>query len=285
MILCRFLPLLIMIFSILHYNTAFASERIIYGLVKKLGSVDDRERLSAVEKLASFREKALPFLDKSLEKSNSRLETTGALLCLKKMKGAGKPETLRVLSFLNNKDAEIRFAAVDALVWIDPEPKITVEPLSGCLMDEDMRVRYVAATALGRMGALAESSAPFLLQSLDSGNAQAAWALSRIGLRGDPVYDGLVSALKNENYLVRAQSIKALGVLFPGKSVEIIKASLADSSEYVAKIAENTLLRINPELSVEIEKVKDTARKAESSDRSDAERAIFMVNPLPVLKK
>ncbi|MHC4872272.1 MAG: HEAT repeat domain-containing protein [Planctomycetota bacterium] len=266
-------------------SSSLTAEEHISKKLQRLASGDYKKRNAAAGEVAGMGRDVLPYLLPALKPSKDKNLRIGTLLALKKLGADAASAAPEILQLFKERDPDIRFAAVDALVWIQAAPTITLHPLISLLKDEDMRVSYVAATALGRLGEKAVDAVPFLLQSLEAGNAQAAYAVGQIGYKEGNVYEALTGALKAENYLVRAQSIKAVGRLFKVKAIEHIKGRLADNSSYVSKTAEMTLLSIKPELKDDIKEIKEKLKSSSSVDSSDGERSLFIINPLPELKK
>jgi HEAT repeat protein len=146
---------------------------------------------------------------------------------------------------LTDKSAEIRGAAIAALVAIEPEGENLTEVLATMLADEDPAVRHPAIEGLGRRGEGAVSVAPQLFQLLEDSDdrAQALEALRLIRSRDVDLY---VGALENSDPRVRLFACEALGRLGKDaeKAIPQLERAKKDRYDFVRKRAEDAIRRI-----------------------------------------
>lgn len=121
-----------------------------------------------------------------------------------------------------------------------------VPRLTECVRHADPGTRYLAASALSKMGDEAESAVPTLLESLRDNDiflrAAITGALIQIGA---PAVPGLIRALFDDNRAVRRAAAKALGKIGDERAVAPLSVSLKDGDEGVRKFSEEALRRIN----------------------------------------
>ena len=147
---------------------------------------------------------------------------------------------VKALGYQN--DWEIREEAARALGYIaDPR---TLKPLIAALKDENWRVRFTTAWALGsisnrsRISSIIENAVathrdnnPDACVDIDEEARKAA----------DSAVEPLIAALADEEAHVRCAAAKALGYIGDPRAVEPLTAVLKDSDEKVRKNAAETL--------------------------------------------
>ncbi len=100
-------------------------------------------------------------------------------------------------------DGGIRVRSATALGRIGPKAKLAVGALILALSDADPVVRDAAAEALGSIGADAETTIPALAKI---------HAVDSLLKFGEPSYPVLTSMLKDPNWIVRRDAVRALGM-------------------------------------------------------------------------
>lgn len=142
------------------------------------------------------------------------------------------------------EDAQAR---ADAIVFLGENRHAPAVPqLTELVRQSDPGTRYLAAKALGQIGAEAEAALPTLLTALRANDiflrASITGALISIG---HPSVPGLTKALFDPNHAVKRAACKALGKIGSERSAPALIHSLNDSSASVRKLAREALLRIN----------------------------------------
>ncbi len=277
-----FLPLLILVIFFCNLAVSKESKPISNRrLFINLSAKNYKERNIAIEGIAQLGKDSIPQLLRLLEKSNDKNNKLSILSVLKKLKKKAHVAIPEVLIFFADKDPELRFSAIDTIISMAPD-KRCVHPLLAALLDNDVRVNYIAATALGMIKSDMQEAVTPLLNSLKNGNAQAAWAISRIGLKSEKIYSSLSLALNDDNYRVREEAVKALGILFGEKSVEALKCKLIDNNVSVRSTAQRTILRINKKYKKAIIKLNNQTGK---NNNPSNDSNLFIKTPMPFLKK
>ncbi|MEW6496650.1 MAG: HEAT repeat domain-containing protein [Cyanobacteriota bacterium] len=154
----------------------------------------------------------------------------------------------RVQKALEDEDSRVRWKAALALGRIGS--KRTVQKLIKALNDEDSRVRWQAAVALGRINSTRAIKALIgALNDEDGGvRIRAAEALGRIdSTRAVKV---LVPALNHENSLVRMNVAEVLGRIGRLEAMEALVAALKDKDSFVRSDVAEALGRIGSKRAV-----------------------------------
>jgi HEAT repeat protein len=165
---------------------------------------------------------------------------------------------------LRNRDLEVRIAATNALLKIDPEAaakagvlpfETMVTALTAALKSGRAEERYVAAVSLGQPGQTDERIISALIVTLSDNDervrGQAAVSLGLLGQRDDRVITALIAAVSDAAPLVRCHAAEALGNL--GRADDTVITALAKalgdrSSGYsVNYYATDALVRLGPE--------------------------------------
>jgi HEAT repeat protein len=164
---------------------------------------------------------------------------------------AAAPAAPVVVKALNDPDRFVRWAAARALGKMGAvEAESAVPALTGLLADSDVDLRVAAATALAVYGPSARAAVPALLGALlsdDSGlRVTAMRALERIGFDGPPALPLIRDALEDRNAVVRQNAARLLGKLGPSArdALGSLRLHLKDSSPEVRAAAQEALLSI-----------------------------------------
>ena len=131
--------------------------------------------------------------------------------------------------------------------------EVDLSQLTAGLSARTPEERYAAADGLADLGSRAQSAAPQLLEALESRDPQLRWRAARaLGLVGNPqAAAGLRKHAADENALVRAQSIYALGRLRveDEPSLAAVVARLTDPEAMVRRASISALLTIKADRS------------------------------------
>jgi len=203
-----------------------------WGVVEALGEIGD--------------DRAVEPLIKALKDEDVRMVVLWALGNIGDER-AVKP-LIEVLKGDGTPNYSVIWRATDALVTIG-EP--AVEPLILALKDEDVVVRDVAASALGKIGD-GRAVEP-LINALNDVDREvrtgAVYALGRIG--DDGAVEPLVHSLRDASPIVRRDAAWALGEIGDGRAVEPIIQALNDEDKYVRWGAAEALGEIGDKSAIE----------------------------------
>lgn len=143
----------------------------------------------------------------------------------------------RIITYLEDKDAQTRFEAIECLEKIGPSQD-AVKGIAKRLKDEEARVRSRAAIALANFG---KSAAP--------------------------ATKALIAALKDSETDVRKNAVKALGNMAPesNEAITALITALSDSEPQIRREAANALAKFGPSAS----KARSALEKAAYSDNFD----------------
>ena len=140
-------------------------------------------------------------------------------------------------------DPDLRARAIQALGEAAYAP--AVPHLAKLVRESDPGTRYLAASALGRIGDEAESAVPDLLLALRADDiflrAAVTGALIKIGY---PAVPGLIRALFDQKAAVRRASAKALGKIGNRRAVNALKVAINDADAGVRQFAQEALNRL-----------------------------------------
>lgn len=111
--------------------------------------------------------------------------------------------------------------------------------------DADPGTRYLAATALGRIGDEAESAVSVLLVALRDDDMFLRMAITGALINiGQPSVPGLVKALFDQKRAVRRASAMALGKIGSKRAIPPLQVALNDSDPGVRKLSAQALERL-----------------------------------------
>jgi HEAT repeat protein len=163
---------------------------------------------------------------------------------------AAKAAAPELLAAMKDSAAQVRIHAAWALGEIDAGAP-AIPALIEALDDEDSEVRRYAANALLKHGRLAEPAVAKLierLQSDDPGAYMAAAALGEIGSPAKAAIPHLITALKKETGLLRAEYAQALGKFGPDArdAIPVLLPLTKDGDPDVSRIALAALKNIDP---------------------------------------
>jgi HEAT repeat protein len=204
----KVLGTILAVFFWLFLSSAAAAENL-EGAIADLGSEDPDKRRTASELLIAAGSEAVPPLNQALQRGNSSARQDAALI----LGAIGDTRAVKPLvAVLEDRDADLRWAAVWALVRIGP-PSVS------------------------------DLVSSFETQSSEA-NAGAEIALAKIG---KPAVPQLISALNNKNPRVRRHSARLLGRIGDPSSAPALKKSLQDQNEDVRNEASIALTKITEE--------------------------------------
>lgn len=179
---------------------------------------------------------------------NIRLRT---LDILEALGPAAAPAGPALVKALNDPQRFVRWAAARALGKVGAvEPKTAIPALIQMLSDDDVDLRAAAAATLAVYGPAARTAAPALLGALASEDTAlrvaALRALEQIGLESSAALPVIRDALEARDATVRQGAARLLGKLGPSArdALGSIRDHLRDSSPEVRAAAQEALLRI-----------------------------------------
>jgi HEAT repeat protein len=142
---------------------------------------------------------------------------------------------------------------IAVLSRLKPATNGAIPILTKLLRDEDPRVSFNAAVALGLMGPAAEDTIPILTKMLRDENPRlrfnAAMALGSMGLAAQDAIPALTELLRDKTSTVRGAAADALGSMGPAAkdAIPILSELLDDKDEVVREEATYALAKIKPE--------------------------------------
>ena len=183
------------------------------GLIQKLQSGSDAEKLTAAVALADFGPDAAPattVLAAALQAKSEDLRLNAAIALGK----IGTPAVGPVAKLLASDKASDRYYAIWTLGWIGTAASQTAPQVIQALADKDEGVRRKAAYTLGRIAPDAKIAIPALIKTFADANSEvrqaAADALSKFGPAAVPP---LIDALKADSASTRSEAARALGTI------------------------------------------------------------------------
>lgn len=140
-------------------------------------------------------------------------------------------------------DPDERAKAIEFLGEMEYAP--AVPHLAELVRGADPGTRYLAATALGRIGDEAESAVIVLLEALRDNDMFLRMAITGALINiGHPSVPGLVKALFDQNRAVRRASAMALGKIGSKRAIPPLQVALKDSDPGVRKLSAQALERL-----------------------------------------
>jgi HEAT repeat protein len=179
---------------------------------------------------------------------NIRLRTLDILEALGPTAAPAGPALVKAL---NDPNRFVRWAAARALGKVGAvESETAIPALIGMLSDDDVDLRAAAASTLAGYGPAARTAVPVLLAALASEDTSlrvaALRALERIGLESSPALPVIRDALEARDASVRQGAARLLGKLGPSarEALGSLRSHLKDSSPEVRAAAQEALARI-----------------------------------------
>jgi HEAT repeat protein len=197
-----------------------------------------------------------------------------------------EPPVLFLTGALSAPDPERRLWAVRGLIDQGAAARLAMPALVRVVQqDDDPAVRAGAALALGKIGPVARSAGPALIESLkDSSSRVRAAAALAVGLIGPACGDAgqpLAEALEDEDPAVVEAAATALGNLGPAarQAVPVLARQLASDQLVLRRRAVNVLARIGPAVQDAIPELLALLTERDGTIRRDACRALVSAGP------
>ncbi len=202
-------------------------------LVDALRSPSDQVSLrnAAVEALAGLGAQAAPAVERAL--MAGELDADGRKLAVDVLAGARQPRSVPVLiAFLGDEDANVRYAAAEALGWIGGED--AAQALAGLLDRDDRYLRLVALEGLNRVGAIVPVSR---LSAFVGDKILRHAAVAALGRTEDPeAIESLVGALGDSSRHVSESALRALStMLVDAEMIERAQRAVRSASDVARK--------------------------------------------------
>jgi hypothetical protein len=219
-------------------------------LLARSGSIETKFDLSAPEKHRPGEGMPVAQLAAGVNDRdvNIRLAT---LDILESLGPTAVPAASAVVNALNDPNRFVRWAAARALGKIGAvEAEKAIPSLVKMLADDDVALRATAATTLAVYGPAARIAAPALLGALTTEDSQLRIAvlrtLEQIGFDGAPAVPAIRNALEARDASVRQSAARLLGKLGPSArdALGSLRSHLRDSSPEVRAAAQEALLSI-----------------------------------------
>lgn len=180
---------------------------LIQRALKKLGGEDLTTHYKAIEELANFGEKAVPYLVARIYSDNSILRL-GAFQALAKMGERAESAVPALIKAAKCRNADIRWSAVETLGWIGGARAVTA--LTKASRDDDDAVKMMAAKSLGKIGTGAQAALPVLIEMLKKeGEYIRNEVNDALANMGEPALRALLAAVK-QGVLTREQAEPAM---------------------------------------------------------------------------
>jgi HEAT repeat protein len=135
-----------------------------------------------------------------------------------------------------------------ALAVIGPDALDALEPVTGLLVDKDVRLRAQAAQTVAEMGPAAREAAPRLAKALrDPDGLVRAWAAYALHEIGPEMAVHVLPVLKDRDPAVRLSAVQALALFCQSKvAVQALADALRDPEVTVRAAAAASLTRLGP---------------------------------------
>lgn len=255
-------------------------------LVKKLKSADKDVRLKAASRLVDAGPSAVPLLVEALQDKDAR-----CLACLALAQTDPVPEGALsdLMAALADKDQDFRRLAHFALVKMG---KPAVLPLTKAVQAPDIRVRFNAIVALGRIGPPAADAIPDLKKTLENPDQDVRLlvtdALLNLGPEGVKVSleigekaTDFAEALKHSSKLVRAWAVGVLGRRGPEaadakQAATVLADKLQDPEVSVRLCSAAALGQLGPQAGPAIPALM-TLEKGSDQERVSAHAALILI--------
>ena len=203
------------------------------ALQRVLANLDEEEYVRggaawALGRIGPKAASAMPLLIRTLTSKHVSVrrnvaEALGNLAAAGEKQGA-RAAVSNLVKLLQDEDPAVRVSAAVALWRIQRHPK-SIPALESMLRNRDGSTAYLAAVALGDLGAQAERAVPGLVAAVghsdDDTRRAAAYSLGRIGAIAIPAIRG---ALAHGDDRTKCQAVEALGWIGPAAVGPLIDA-------------------------------------------------------------
>jgi HEAT repeat protein len=162
-------------------------------------------------------------------------DTNHAFTALRCLIGIGEPAEVPVCQALTNKSPEIRRFAAQQLAWVTDDIEVYLARMSGPLNDSDATVRFAAVQALGLQTQYPEEVIPLLVKAMaDPAQSVAGYAakfLGDFGTNGVGAFASLSNLVQNGSPYMAGQALNSLIAIDPDQALPIA-LRLLDSSDF-----------------------------------------------------
>jgi HEAT repeat protein len=223
--------------------------RAIESLILALNGEDAKVMFGAANALKTIGEPAIEPVIRYLKNEKSRNRGMGGFI----LQEMGFPALDALISLLQDPDPLVRETSAQAIgnmyVGVEKKDARAVEPLRKCLKDENERVRYAAASALGRIGAPAIETLIEALQDSDKETRDAA-AYALREERDSRLVEPLIAAMNEKDITIRSNIVYALGNQEDVRAVEPLISALQDKDYFIRRTAGDALGKLKDERAI-----------------------------------
>jgi HEAT repeat protein len=189
-------------------------------------------------------------------------------------------EIPRIIACFEVEDEDLRFQATETLKAVGVK---AVDPLRAKLKDKNAKVRFYAVQTLAMIGPDAAGASDDILACLNDKQGdvryKAVYALGKLGVKSDAVIDGLVKALGDKDTSVSETAIETLETIGPPSKESLPKlAELAgkDSTPAVRTVAVKLIGQIGKPA---VPTIRELLKKADTLDTLALIQAIATLGP------
>ncbi len=161
----------------------------------------------------------------------------------------GRPAVRLLIEAVDNDDHDVRKFVIDVLGLIKDD--VAVEPLCGCLSDENSNVACSAAEALGEIGSGRAVTA--LVAAYDRTECVRLQVVEALGKIGDPsALDALFTYVRSDDPLILHAAIKAIGRIGLQDSIGNLRPYLDHKDTTIAEAAFAAIINISVKHGVQV---------------------------------
>jgi hypothetical protein len=189
--------------------------------------ITQRYGIAGFEVLGTNCAAAVPQLTRLMEDTNHSFT---ALQCLV---GIGKPAETPVCQALTNRSPDIRRFAASQLGWVTDDIDVYLARLNGPLNDSDATVRFAAVQALGLQTQYPNEIIPPLIKAMQdpaqSVSGYAAKFLGDLGINGIKAFDALSNVVEHGNAYMASRALRSLVSIAPDRALPMALGWLRSS--------------------------------------------------------
>jgi len=179
-----------------------------------------------------------------------------AFVATRCLDNTGKPAEAALCGCLTNQNSQVRRWSVPALAAVTDDVEVYIARIKDRLNDADASVRFATVQAIGGQENAPELAVPLLIAALndadDSVCGQAAEALANFGTNGASAFSALTNLVNTGRIAQARAGMNVLAAIDPVRSISVLSNAVVSGSSATLGTALKSLKTIAPKLALEM---------------------------------